>query len=97
MLPTRPTISGASGVGVTVEYGDWRYLFSEDPHRFAFAADPASRERIEELAEASRTPVTRIGSFGGDSIVFVRGANRDAVDLREAATTYREALPRRLS
>ncbi|HEX7098836.1 MAG TPA: phosphoribosylformylglycinamidine synthase subunit PurL [Acidimicrobiia bacterium] len=87
----------ASGVGVTVEYGDWRYLFSEDPHRFAFAADPASRERIEELAEASRTTVTRIGSFGGDSIVFVRGANRDAVDLREAATTYREALPRRLS
>ena len=90
-------IAIASGVGVTFEYADWRHLFSEDPHRFVFVADPAHRGRIEELGAACRATLTRIGEVGGEAIVFTRGTRTDAVDLDEATTTYRRALPRRLS
>lgn len=90
-------IAIASGVGARVDYSDWRHLFSEDPHRFLFASDPGHRERIEELAAAVGASVTRIGEFGGESLVFDRGARRDIVDLAEAGKAYREALPRRLS
>ena len=90
-------IAIASGVGVIVDYDDWRTLFSEDPHRFLFAAQPADRDRVEEEAAEAGLPAARIGSFGGDSISFRRGEAAAVVDLVSAGEMYRSALPRRLA
>ena len=87
----------ASGVGVTLEYADWRHLFSEDPHRFLFAVAPDSRDAVEAAAEAAGIPVTRLGTFGGDEIVFHRGGTKAVVDLATATETFRTAIPRRLA
>jgi hypothetical protein len=85
-----------SGVGVTLDYEQWRHLFSEDPHRFLFAAAPELRRQVERAAERSRAPVRRIGTFGGGGIVFRRGGTSAVVDLATATETYRQAIARRL-
>src|SRR5690606_9439897 len=87
----------ASGVGVSLEYRDWRHLFSEDPHRFAFAAPPDAEARIRAMAEAAGIPVHRIGTFGESQIAFRRGGATAMVDLATATTTYRNAIPRRMA
>ena len=56
--------------------------FSEDPHRFLVVAEPG-------LVEVGR----RIGVVGGDEIVI----NGSAVALKEAATAYLGAIPRRMT
>jgi phosphoribosylformylglycinamidine synthase len=86
----------ASGVGVTLAYSDWRHLVSEDPHRFLFAAAPSDRPRVEGIAAEAGIPLTRLGSFGGDAIVFSRGGTRAVVEMEVAASTYTDAIPRRL-
>lgn len=86
----------ASGVGVTTNYIDWRYLFSEDPHRFLAAAPPEHRDRIEELATEVGIPAGVIGTFAGDDIAFVRGSRRASIGLALATETYRQAIPRRI-
>ena len=87
----------ASGVGVTVDYEDWQTLFSEDPHRFVFAADPDRASEIEAIAEESGVSVRRIGGIAGDSIQLRRGGASAVVDLQVATETYRNAIPRRLA
>jgi phosphoribosylformylglycinamidine (FGAM) synthase-like enzyme len=87
----------ASGTGVTLDYDHWRHLFSEDPHRFLFAARLDQRRRVEEAADATGAPATRLGVFGGNGIVFRRGGASAVVDLATATETYRDAIPRRLS
>ncbi|MGH8911863.1 MAG: phosphoribosylformylglycinamidine synthase subunit PurL, partial [Acidimicrobiia bacterium] len=86
----------ASGVGVVLEYTDWHQLFSEDPHRFLFAANPDQRDAVEALAADAEIPLSRVGGFDGDEIVFHRGGTKAVVDLATAADTYRSAIPRRL-
>jgi phosphoribosylformylglycinamidine synthase len=86
----------ASGVGVRVEYRDWRHLFSEDPHRFVAAVPEESAERVAALAEELGVPAATIGVFGGEEIVFSRGGTRAVVDLGVAASTYHQAIPRRM-
>ncbi|MFP3913590.1 MAG: phosphoribosylformylglycinamidine synthase subunit PurL [Actinomycetota bacterium] len=86
----------ASEVGVTIEYDNWRHLFSEDPHRFLFAAEPERRSQVEEMAAEAQAPVHRLGTFGGGQIVFSRGGASAVVDLATAAQAYRSAIPRRL-
>ncbi len=87
----------ASGVGVAVEYADWRSLFCEDPHRFIAAVRPSDAQRVLEISLAEGLPAARIGTFGGPEITFARGARKATVDLATAATTYRQAIPRRMS
>lgn len=89
-------LSILSGVGASLDYRDWRHLFSEDPHRFIFAADPEHRDQIEALGAETGSSLTRIGTFGGDAIEFCRGGARAVVDLATAADTYRTSIPRRL-
>jgi selenophosphate synthetase-related protein len=84
-------------VGVTVDYEDWQTLFSEDPHRFVFAADPDRASEIEAIAEESGVSVRRIGGIAGDSIELRRGGASAVVDLQVATETYRNAIPRRLA
>ncbi len=90
-------IAIASGTGVTIEYTDWRSLFSEDPHRFVAAIAPEHAAQVEALATGIGIPAARIGRFGGNEIVFARGGRKTSVDLELAETTYRQAIPRRLT
>ena len=73
----------AAGIGVEVTTTDWRTLFSEDPHRLLVAAPPDADLGVD---------ATRIGSFGGESISL----NGSSVSLTDAATTWRQAIPRRM-
>ena len=90
-------IAIASNVGVRLDIADWRHLFSEDPHRFLVAVDPAEAARVAATAATTGAPATRIGAFGGDEISFVLGGVRAAVDLATAAAAFRDALPRRMA
>ncbi|HJU82089.1 MAG TPA: phosphoribosylformylglycinamidine synthase subunit PurL [Acidimicrobiia bacterium] len=86
----------ASGVGASVAYSDWRFLFSEDPHRFVAVAPAAADHTISAVCSEVGVPFLRIGTMGGDSIVFDRGGVRAAVDLSVAVTAWRTALPEHL-
>jgi phosphoribosylformylglycinamidine synthase subunit PurL len=87
----------ASGVGASLEYRDWRHLFSEDPHRFVFAASPGDHEQIVTMAEEAGIPLQRVGSFGGTEIAFRRSGASAVVDLTTATEAYRNAIPRRMA
>lgn len=89
-------IAIASQVGVTVDYRDWRQLFSEDPHRFVAAVPLEAAEAVAGLAEDLGVEASRIGVFGGDEIGFARPGRRSAVSLDAATDGYRRAIPRRL-
>jgi phosphoribosylformylglycinamidine synthase len=76
-------ISIASGIGVSVDV-PIAEIFSEDPHRFLVGIAPGS---INLPPEARK-----VGVFGGNQIVI----NGSPLDLESAASSYREALPRRM-
>jgi phosphoribosylformylglycinamidine synthase len=76
-------ISIASGTGVSVDV-PIAEIFSEDPHRFLVGIAPGS---INLPPEARK-----VGVFGGNQIVI----NGSPLDLESAASSYREALPRRM-
>ncbi len=80
-----------SGVGATVEVDDWRELFTEAPHRFLAVlpkgVDPTKADRDAAV------PIRKLGTIGGETIDF---GDLGSVDLTEATTTWRSALPRRL-
>ncbi|MGH8924342.1 MAG: phosphoribosylformylglycinamidine synthase subunit PurL [Acidimicrobiia bacterium] len=86
----------ASRVGATVTYSDWRFLFSEDPHRFLAVVPASQDDLIRKTGSELGVPFTRIGSTGGDAIVFDRGGVRAAVDLAVASAAWRKALPEHL-
>ncbi|HUO45551.1 MAG TPA: phosphoribosylformylglycinamidine synthase subunit PurL [Acidimicrobiia bacterium] len=90
-------IAIASGVGVTVNYSDWRHLFCEDPHRFVAAIPSPASAQVAELARGAAMPAAAIGRFGGNEIVFDRHGIKASVDLEVATTTWRDARPRRLA
>jgi phosphoribosylformylglycinamidine synthase len=77
-------ISIASGIGVSVDV-PIAEIFSEDPHRFLVGIAPGS---ITPPAGSAR----KVGVFRGDGIVI----NGSALALDTAASTYRNALPRRM-
>ncbi|HKZ20062.1 MAG TPA: hypothetical protein VJQ57_08120, partial [Acidimicrobiia bacterium] len=76
-----------------VAYSDWRFLFSEDPHRFLAVTPATADHTISAVCSEVGVPFLRIGTMGGDSIVFDRGGVRAAVDLTVATDTWRNALP----
>ncbi|MEX1249541.1 MAG: AIR synthase-related protein, partial [Acidimicrobiia bacterium] len=76
-------IAIASGIGVVLDLPA-EEIFSEDPHRFLVAFHHGS---IDLPAYARK-----VGVCGGDQIVI----NGSSLRLDTAATTYREALPRRM-
>jgi phosphoribosylformylglycinamidine synthase len=86
----------ASGVGATVGFGDWRGLFSEDPHRFVAVIPSDRADRVGEVADEVGIPAQRIGILGGDEISFSSGGARAAVDLEVASQIYHDAIPRRM-
>ncbi|HJU52455.1 MAG TPA: phosphoribosylformylglycinamidine synthase subunit PurL [Acidimicrobiia bacterium] len=86
----------ASEVGGSVAYSDWRFLFSEDPHRFLAVAPDEADDTITAACSEVGVPFRRIGTMGGDAVVFDRGGVRAAVDLTLAIDTWRKALPEHL-
>jgi phosphoribosylformylglycinamidine synthase len=86
----------ASQVGATVGYSDWRFLFSEDPHRFLAVSPPGEEGIIDAIVREVGVPVVRIGTMGGGDIIFDRGGVRAAVDLGLATETWQRALPAQL-
>ena len=77
-------IAIASGVGIVIEVSVAE-IFSEDPHRFLIAFEAGSSTPPAESAR-------KVGVFGGNQIVI----NGSPLDLESAASSYREALPRRM-
>jgi phosphoribosylformylglycinamidine synthase len=75
----------ASGLGAVIESEDPNLLFSEDPHRFIAVFQTGAVELPASLAR-------RVGAMGGDQVVL--GTRSVALDL--AASTWREAIPRRM-
>ena len=79
-----------SGVGATVDRPG--QPFAEDPHRLIAAVHPAGADRLVVMADEAGVPLHRIGTLGGRAIRF----GSAEVSLDEAATVWRDALPRRL-
>ena len=77
----------ASGAGAELIDLDWRRWMTESPHRFV-AVVPAGYD----LA-AGDVAANRVGTIGGDQIAFGR---HGSIPLSLAATTWREAIPRRM-
>jgi phosphoribosylformylglycinamidine synthase len=75
-----------SGVGITIDALSGRDLFDETPLRFIAVA--------EGDALGTDEPHRRIGTVGGSAIEF---AGSGSIDLDEATTIWRNALPRRMS
>ncbi len=76
-------IAISSGVGVSIDV-PFVEIFSEDPHRFLVALPAGSNPPANSARKA--------GVFRGDRIII----NGSTLDLDVAASTYREALPRRM-
>ncbi len=77
-----------SGVGATMDETDWQLLLDEAPNRFV-AVVPAGTDLGVYVV-----PVRKIGVMSGDRIDFgIHGS----VGPDEAATVWRDALPRRMN
>ena len=89
-------IAISSQVGVTVNYGDWRSLFTEDPNRLLAAIRPADAPRLQETALRQGLPATRIGTFGGSEVTLESGGVKVAVNLDVATGAWKNAIGRRM-
>ncbi len=86
----------ASGVGATVDYADWRHLFSEDPHRFVAVVAPADGDRLQAAAARHEVVATRLGVLEADRLHFRGPTTTASVALASAARAWRGALPSRM-
>jgi phosphoribosylformylglycinamidine synthase len=77
----------ASGAGAELIDLDWRRWMTESPHRFV-AVVPAGYD-----LGAGDVAASRVGTIGADHIDFGR---HGSIPLSLAATTWREAIPRRM-
>ena len=85
-----------SGVGADAAIDDWRLLFSEAPHRVLGVVAAPDVVEVTRLAAAAGVPGRRIGTLGGERIVFTTSLGTGEIALAEAASTYAAAIPRRL-
>ncbi|MFD1343476.1 phosphoribosylformylglycinamidine synthase subunit PurL [Litorisediminicola beolgyonensis] len=60
----------ASGLGLTLAPGDVPTLFGEDQARYLVACSEEGAAALEAAASSAGVPVTRVGSFGGDSFTM---------------------------
>mgnify|MGYP001821902163 CR=1 FL=1 len=75
-----------SGIGITIDALSGRDLFDETPLRFIAVAEGPILDTPE--------PHRRIGTVGGTALEFSASGS---IDLDEAATIWRNALPRRMT
>ena len=78
---------GAS-LGLTLVAGDTPTLFGEDQARYLVAASEAGARALEAAALTAGVEITRVGSFGGDTVTF--GA--DSAPLKALSDLYRTAF-----
>ena len=58
----------ASGIGATVEYQDWRHLWSEDPHRFLAVGERRRPDRIDRIRGRGPLPTSWTDGGRGDCL-----------------------------
>jgi len=80
-------IAIASRVGARLIDLDWRRWLTESPHRFLAVIPPGFDLRADNV------PAARVGVMEGTSLDFGR---HGSVSLALAATTWRDAIPRRM-
>ncbi|VDC31751.1 phosphoribosylformylglycinamidine synthase subunit PurL [Pseudogemmobacter humi] len=81
-------LAEGAGIGVTLTVQDTAALFGEDQARYLVAARESGAAEIEAAALAAGVPVTRVGRFGGSTVVF--GA--ESAPLAELSALYRSAF-----
>ena len=89
-------LAGDTGLQVQLPdpIGDTRadaVLFGEAPSRIIVGIERTERSRLEETVSALGVPLTRLGTAGGDDIVF---GNLISVSLHEARQRWSEGLDR---
>ena len=78
----------AAGQGVALDVSGIPALFGEDQARYLLAVAPETVDALEAAALDGGVPVTRIGTFGGDSVRF----GEETATLSELSTLYRSAF-----
>ncbi|MEX2422985.1 MAG: phosphoribosylformylglycinamidine synthase subunit PurL [Acidimicrobiia bacterium] len=86
-----------SQVGADVSVEDWRLLYSEAPHRFIATVAAANVAEVTRLAADTGVAALRIGTLGGDHIVFRTAVRTSDLALADAGSAYAAAIPRRLA
>ncbi|HEX2196299.1 MAG TPA: phosphoribosylformylglycinamidine synthase subunit PurL [Actinomycetota bacterium] len=86
-------IAGRIGFELDLQGEPHRALFAEPASCVVASVAPEDEAALLEAAERAGTPVTRIGTVGGDSLRF--GAFD--VSVEEATNAFESALPERLS
>lgn len=88
----------ASKTGVALNFTSWVGLFAENPNRFLAAVATENLEAVEALAARAEVPVSHLGGFEGDRIVFTNdGPESMSVSLARATSTYQKAISRRMA
>ena len=78
----------AAGIGVLLETGDIGQLFGEDQARYLVATPRDNAKALIEAGEKAGVPVSRVGSFGGDTVSL----GDDAKPLAQLSKLYRSAF-----
>ena len=82
-----------ANVGVILDVQDIPSLFGEDQARYLLAVPAAALDKITQAAKAANVPLTRIGRFGGNEIIF--GSER--APLADLSQSSRDAVQQRLN
>jgi phosphoribosylformylglycinamidine synthase len=78
-------------VGATISLNDvGNDLLSETPGRVVIAIDPSKSSALLELCAKYKTPVGKLGTTGGDSLVI----NETTISLQELKTAHTSTFPR---
>ena len=78
-------------VGTTISLNDVANdLLSETPGRVVIAIDPSKSSELLELCAKYKTPVSKLGTTGGDTLVI----NQTVISLQELKTAHTSTFPR---
>ena len=78
-------------VGATISLNDVANdLLSETPGRVVIAVDPSKSSALLELCAKYKTPVSKLGTTGGDALVI----NEATISLQELKTAHTSTFPR---
>lgn len=68
-------------------------LFGETQSRVLLSVDPKQKEAVIRLAQKYRIPVYQIGKVGGERLMV---EDLISIDIKEAQSIYKNAIPRRI-
>jgi len=78
-------------VGATISLADVANdLLSETPGRVIIAIDPTQKSALTNLCAKYKTPLTKLGTTGGDALVI----NETSISLPELKTAHTSTFPK---